>query len=427
MPYTFTAAPSSRVTKPRMKNPLLKRTSSSPSSMLPRRKPLQRAQSKPENGEREDEPCRLDNLGIVTSLAGISTPSNSVQIINHIKARIYDDIPERGGMNSTRIAEVLNFRRNLPSVTTSAHMHALSNSSTTMEREIASLMIKGVLRKVIIPGRGIGGSSIGEVLVLVEDWVLLIKEARLESQIKGTFSLPEGNSISDKSLDKYIEYLNASPLASVIPKAFFTASEATALMQAGFLTSLSPYTNSTNIFTRPYNASSSTLTSIAYISKAASGSEAAIGGEGAVHGVGGGGPAGLRVDDFKRELSLEDPGQPIIKGGGDFQLSLPNIGSFLKLLTSARSHLMFLLSKSKYNEAPLYLLRERWDGGVAADDPAAKSMNLKGQFLGVLPGRTRKWKQFYGLKFDWVLAECFGAGLVEVFETRSVGRSVRAV
>ena len=234
-------------------------------------------------------------------------------------------------------------------------------------------------------------------------------------------------SISDKLLDKYIEYLSASALASVVPKALFTASEATALMQAGFLTSLSPYTNSTNAFVRPYNASLSTLTSITYISKAASGSEAAIGGEGAVHCVGGGGPAGLRGGDLKRDSSLEDPGQSVVKGEGDFQLSLPNTGPFLKLLTSARSHFMFLLSKSKYNEAPLYLLRERWDGGVAADDPAAKSINFKGQFSGVLPGRTRKWKQFYGLKFDWVLAECFGAGLVEVFETRSVGRCVRAV
>lgn len=185
MPFTFTAAPSSRVTKSRMKNPLLKRTSSSPFSAVPQRKPLQKAQSKPERGEHEDEPCRLDNLGMVTSLADKSTPSNPVQIINYIKACVYDNIPERGGMNSTRIAEVLNFRRNLPSLTTNAHLHALTDSSTTMEREIASLMKKGVLRRVSVPGRGVGGSSIGEVLVLVEDWVLLIREARLESQIKG--------------------------------------------------------------------------------------------------------------------------------------------------------------------------------------------------------------------------------------------------
>ena len=233
--------------------------------------------------------------------------------------------------------------------------------------------------------------------------------------------------MSDRSLDKYIEYLNASPLASVIPKALFTDSEATALMQAGFLTSPSQYSNAANVFTRPDSALSSTLTSIAYISKAASGSEAAIGGEGAVHSVGGSGSVGLQASNLRRESSLEDPSQQMVKAGRELQLSLPNTGSFLKLLTSARSHLMSLLSKSKYNEAPLYLLRERWDGGVATDDPAAKSMNLKGQFSGVLPGRTRKWKQFYGLRFDWVLAECFGAGLVEVFESGSVGRSVRAV
>lgn len=233
--------------------------------------------------------------------------------------------------------------------------------------------------------------------------------------------------MSDRSLAKYIEYLNASPLASVIPKALFTDSEATALMQAGFLTSPSPYSNSANVFIRPDTSSSSTLTSIAYISKAASGSEAAIGGEGAVHGVGGSGFAGLQASSLRGETSFRDPSQQMSKAGRELQLSLPNTGSFLKLLTSARSHLMSLLSKSKYNEAPLDLLRERWDGGVATDDPVARSMSFKCQFTGVLPGRTRKWMQFYGLKFDWVLAECFGAGLVEVFETGSVGRSVRTV
>lgn len=188
MPFTFTAAPSSRITKSRIKNPLLKRTLSSPFSTHPQRKPLQRAQTKPEKVEQEDEPCRLDNLGLVTSLADKSTPSNPVQVLSYIKVRMYDDMPERGGINSTRIAEVLNFRRNLPALTTNAHLHALTSSSTTMERENASLMKKGVLRKVNVPGRGVGGSSIGEVLVLVEDWILLIKEARLDSRIKGNFS-----------------------------------------------------------------------------------------------------------------------------------------------------------------------------------------------------------------------------------------------
>jgi hypothetical protein len=90
--------------------------------------------------------------------------------------------------------------------------------------------------------------------------------------------------------------------------------------------------------------------------------------------------------------------------------------------------LVSLLAKSsRYKEAPMSLLRERWDGGVASDDSASTAKKTRGEFVGVLPGRTKKWKQFYGLKFEWVLEECVGAGLVECFETRSVGTGVRAL
>ena len=86
---------------------------------------------------------------------------------------------------------------------------------------------------------------------------------------------------------------------------------------------------------------------------------------------------------------------------------------------------MSFVTKSKFRQIPIYLLRERWDGGMSADDSAAKAKKYRGESTGVLPIRTRKWKQFYGLSFDWTLAECLGAGLVEVFETGSVGQAVR--
>jgi putative protein kinase ArgK-like GTPase of G3E family len=72
-------------------------------------------------------------------------------------------------------------------------------------------------------------------------------------------------------------------------------------------------------------------------------------------------------------------------------------------------------------------LQERWDGGIPGDDRATQSKKTRGEFAGVLPGRTRKWKQFYGMTFDWVLEECVGSGQVEVFETRTVGRGIRAL
>lgn len=68
---------------------------------------------------------------------------------------------------------------------------------------------------------------------------------------------------------------------------------------------------------------------------------------------------------------------------------------------------------------------ERWDGGVAGTDDATRAAKARGEFKGILPGRTKRWKQFHGLECRWVLEECLGAGLVECFKTGSVGVGVR--
>ena len=101
----------------------------------------------------------------------------------------------------------------------------------------------------------------------------------------------------------------------------------------------------------------------------------------------------------------------------------------IKLLVDARSHLLSILKKSKPKAAPLDTLRERWDGGVAGTGTAEREERKRArrEYTGVLPGRTKKWKTFYGMRFEWVLEECVGAGLVELFETGSVGRAARLV
>jgi hypothetical protein len=106
-------------------------------------------------------------------------------------------------------------------------------------------------------------------------------------------------------------------------------------------------------------------------------------------------------------------------------LSLPNIGPYLRLLGAGRVHLVALLRKSKYHQAPLYLLRDRWDGAVETDHSFSSAKRARGEFSGVLPGRTKKWKDLYGMNFRWVLEEALGAGLVELFETGSIGPGVR--
>lgn len=333
---------------------------------------------------------RLDDVGLVKALANDLTLRDVPQAIQYISNRMFSPVPQQSaGMNSTRITEVLNFRKCLPPVVTVSHIQALLNSPTTVEREIAEMINGGVIRKVVVPGRG----GIGEVLILVRDLDSMIQEnGLLEQDIK----------------DRFVKLLHNNPTALSIPRDWVSASDAKVLMHAGFLTSATPSWTSTDVFSRPGDGSRGTLISLDSISKAASGSLAAVGGEGAVHSAGGtGGGANPQT--------------------GSFSLAIPSIGPFLKLLMSARSHLVSLLSKSKFREAPQDMLRERWDGGISGDDIASEARKNRGQFTGVLPGRTRKFKQFYGLSFEFILEECVGAGLIEVFETRSVGRGVRII
>ncbi|KAL8808583.1 MAG: hypothetical protein Q9200_004218 [Gallowayella weberi] len=216
--------------------------------------------------------------------------------------------------------------------------------------------------------------------------------------------------------DKLLQHLRSHPLSSAIPPTAFTTTDLAILKRAGFLTSAIPHSNTptthSSIPTPP-------TTALPTISRAASGSLAAIGGSNAI--IDAGGTLSLRHHHHHH-------GSPPTTATATLQLALPNTGPYLRLLTSARTHLLSLLQKSnRHRQLPLYLLRERWDGAIASDDAAAKNKKARGEFAGSLPARTRKWRQFCGLRFEWVLAECVGAGMVELFETGSVGLGVRVV
>ncbi|MCJ1397075.1 hypothetical protein MMC11_000267 [Xylographa trunciseda] len=415
MPFTFTAAHSSRISKSRPKKISLKRAASTSFPKLNQRKPIQRSQSKPEIAENDADDLfqdHLDDVGLVACLASDLSLRDVVQTMKFIRSHMFDGVPERSGMNSTRTAEVLNFRRLLPPIVTNVHVHALIKSPTLVEREIAELTSAGLLRKIVVPGRGVGGSSISDALVLVEDWEQLVQEAE---------------DLGSGLIGKYVHQLRTTSLSPTITRGIFDAAEISQLMRAGFVSALSLSLNSANVFLRPMDGSTGTTASIASISGVASGSMAIRGGEGVAHEATGGGSARPGTSKPPESHFGSIPGATSTRNTGDIQLALPSTGAFLKLLNEARSHLLSLLSKSKFKEAPLYLLRNRWDGGIETADQVARSSNYGRSFAGVLPGRTRKWKHFYGLKFDWVLEECVGAGLVEVFETGSVGRGVRAI
>jgi len=191
MPLQVSAAHSSRVTKPRSRNALLGRSASSPFASLSRRKPVQRSRSKPEHLASEDEDLfgdRLEDHGSVADLTTDLSLRDVAQIVKYVCGHMFDPIPEKGGFNSVRIAEVLNFRKTLPPTVTVTHVHALMRNATVAEKEMAELSRKGILRKISVPGRGTGGSSVAEGLVLQDDLEAMVKGAvrsGLEQRVAG--------------------------------------------------------------------------------------------------------------------------------------------------------------------------------------------------------------------------------------------------
>ncbi|TDZ13003.1 hypothetical protein C8035_v000321 [Colletotrichum spinosum] len=343
---------------------------------------------------------KLDDVGLVAALATDQSLRDVVQAIRYTRAHMFGPVPtEAAGMKSTRVAEVLNYRKAMPGIVTVSHLHALLASPTAVEREVSELQRGGVLRKIYVQRRG----GLGEAL---------IQTSELEDMMLSARSAAAG--LDEETRTVFLRFLKDNPLAQTMPRSACSHAQADALVRAGFLTAKihpdSVNTPLTNLFLRPEVRAS--LTSIEAVSRAASGSVDAVGGQGAVHAAGGGGGA--------PRLSRPDASS----SGSDYTIAVPGNGLFLKLAAAAVEHLTKLLAKSQFREMPVSMLKERWEGGVASDE-ARLAKRARGEFAGVLPGRTKRWKEFYGLEFTWALEEAMGAGLVEVFETRSVGKGVR--
>lgn len=188
MSFQATPARSSRITKSRRPSAAaalgLRRTISSPSSASPRKRSVPSPSSA--NTVSYDDDEQLDDTGVLASLAEDLNFRDVPQYMEYIRNRMFSDMPEKAGMNSTRIAEVLNFRRNLSPFVTTAHIDALSTSSTRIEREIAELAQAGILRKVTIPNRGVGAAAIGDGVASVREWQNLVQlHDDLSEDLKG--------------------------------------------------------------------------------------------------------------------------------------------------------------------------------------------------------------------------------------------------
>lgn len=409
MPLYLTAAHSSRVNKPGQRSGLApRRHSSSPFSNAPRTKAsIQRAQSlnqslhgqlglRLEDDLDHDDDQALDPTGKVITVLRIDQAKTVVTAMRYSQQSMFASLPERAGMNSVRISEVLNFQKNMPAIVSLAHVHSLLAASSKTEREIATLQSAGDIRKIRVAGRGNDISGISEVLITRHDYQTLLERSSIPPDIVTDFS----------------NLLHRYPRSTTFPANELPSSHVSALSRTGFLVS-SSLSGSRNL-----SLAGSNIVAMPTVSRAPSGTSGAVGGDAAFENLGGTGGA-RRPNSASTTTSQNQV--------GELALSVPNIGPYLRLLSAGRAHLLELLGKSKYREAPLYLLRERWDGAVDSDNRVSTAKRIRGEFSGVMPSRTKKWKDLHGLNFDWALEECLGAGLIELFETRSVGMGVRAL
>lgn len=193
MPLRITSAPVSGIKK--RKSVTAPRTRASPFASHARSKPSARgnAQGKSEGGEgsgfmSDSDP--LPDIGDSRYLTESVKLDGVVQAMRHVKESMFEDLPERrAGMNSTRIAEILNVRKSLPPLVSVAHIHTVLQAPTQVEREIVSLVQSGQLKRLIVPGRGNGAAGLGDCLVMASDLRELVQmSSDLEQHLKGMYS-----------------------------------------------------------------------------------------------------------------------------------------------------------------------------------------------------------------------------------------------
>ncbi|QPG99661.1 hypothetical protein C2857_002289 [Epichloe festucae Fl1] len=313
-----------------------------------------------------------------------------VQAMRYIRSHMFTAVPETG-LTSTRTAEMLNYRASVPRLVTTGHVNAVLKGTppSRVEREVAELVGKGILRKVRVERRG----AAGEALIEMDDLERLLRTG-----------------VSDGTATAFLDHLRRDATAQTIhvgpgdctnysrvrgeggPLAPGQVDE---LVRAGFLTSCSTAVPGNTLHVRPEDRT--TLTSIEHVSRFASGTVSAVGGQNAIHLAGGGGGGGGGAANGQRQRRDAEV--------SSFRIALPGHGRYLKLADGAVDWVREALGRTTWGEGPESWLRERFEGN-----------GLYGT----------RWKDFWGVEWEWVLGHAAGLGVVEVFDTGSVGKGVRA-
>ncbi|KAK4042579.1 serine-threonine protein kinase 19-domain-containing protein [Parachaetomium inaequale] len=396
-------------------------TASSWTASLARTKPGTTTPSKSNNTNNRLQ-TKLQDHGPATPLLPPSLLHTHLQVptplqIHHlILTTMFDPLPpQNSGLGSARTASVLQFRAAVPPVVSVSHFQSLllaagvANSPAAAERAMAGLVREGKGRKVVIPTLRAARAGGGELFVL-------------SRELEGLVNRCEGL-LGDGVGERFVGWLRGNPGRGRMEEGegALGRREVDGLVRAGFLTAVNESGTVGGLRARPEERY--VRISLETVARAAAGSVAAAGGEGVLHAAGGTGARSM-VGPVGAGAGA---GTGAGAAAGGFSVAVPGSGVFLKLVSAALEHLADLLRKTQYREMSESDLREKWDGGIVGDSEVALAKKTRGEFTGVMPGRTKKWKEFQGLAFDWVLREAAGAGIVEVFETRSVGRGVRLV
>ncbi|KAG6057349.1 hypothetical protein E4U17_001426 [Claviceps sp. LM77 group G4] len=375
----------------------------------------------------------LGDLPILTPHEALSL-RDVVQTMRYIRSRMFTAVPSRG-FTSARTAELLNYRAGMPRLITMGHIHAVlgGSSPSRVEREVAELVSKGLLRRVRVERRG----PLGEALIEMEDLRVLLGRMEDEGQLGG------------RTREAFWRFLRRRPTVLVVGVGdiregskgrllggeeeeedddddeaeagggedrdgdgngngngngfFLTPSQVDELVRAGFLTSCATAAPANDaLHLRPEDRT--TLTSIAHVSRFASGTVSAVGGRNALHLAGGGGGVTARKHHAANNHTVSS-----------FQIAVPGHGRYLKLADAAVRWVQDALSATTWGQGPEAWLRERFEASQTPCIYGADNKNLYGP----------RWKEFWGVEWEWVLGEAVGLGIVDLFDTGSVGRGVR--
>ncbi|KAF3906590.1 hypothetical protein ABW20_dc0108503 [Dactylellina cionopaga] len=347
-------------------------------------------------------------------------PTTVPDAITYVLAHQFTPLPETLtglGLSRDTIAEILNFRRSLPRVVPTSHLHSLLPSPTETERAITALVADGTLRRVHI--RTAGNTTHLEGVITTDDFLKSIAQSALlgsddkdvflslldtnpglttiTSDINASNSLPRDTIMSLLSAGFLI--INSSSSTSS-PSSASISSSSVAAANGVDITTLTRTTAMKSITPLPEKDHThiSTLASLSSIST----------------------PSSSRKPT---NLATSPPISTFSKGANvEYTITPPHLGLLTHLLSSSKSHTLDILRRCPHRETTIAFLREKWDGGVSKNKNKTRKRGEEVKF----EGRARKWKEFKGLTVGWVIGGLMGMGVVEGFDA-VVGRGIKLV